>query len=341
MKKIYLSLIAFLSLLATNAQDIHYSQFYNAPLLLNPALTGFTPGIARIGVNYRNQWFNSAGNTFGKPAFMTTAVGFDMPIAVKNDAVGVGLFIAADQAGANTFSSVILQASGSYIKTLGKKRNHRLSAGFQLGFTHVSVKSQNFQFANQFDQANEFNNNLAADENIAKNKIAYANLNLGLLWYGKFSERFGMFAGGSFYNVTKPKVNVLGDEKQELYWRMNIQASADAKIGMRYHLLPSLMFMKQGVSHQLVTGLGLGIDITYDVAVTLGLYNRVNPHAKTNADAIIPYAGFEAKGFKLGVSYDVTLSNFKNTGKGVGALELSLGYTFKRKEYNLKNSLVC
>ena len=39
------------------AQDLHFSQFMNSPLLTNPANTGFIPdGDYRLGVNYRNQW---------------------------------------------------------------------------------------------------------------------------------------------------------------------------------------------------------------------------------------------------------------------------------------------
>src|SRR5690606_5705016 len=37
------------------AQDFHYSQFYAAPLYLNPALTGSTE-LSRAGLNYRKQW---------------------------------------------------------------------------------------------------------------------------------------------------------------------------------------------------------------------------------------------------------------------------------------------
>src|SRR5262245_54034814 len=40
-----------------SAQDLHFSQFMNSPLLTNPANTGFIPdGDYRLGVNYRNQW---------------------------------------------------------------------------------------------------------------------------------------------------------------------------------------------------------------------------------------------------------------------------------------------
>ncbi|MBP9136005.1 MAG: type IX secretion system membrane protein PorP/SprF, partial [Chitinophagales bacterium] len=55
MKNIFL--VSFLSCfsLFLKAQDLKFSQFYNSPLNLNPALTGKIPGIARVVVNYRNQ----------------------------------------------------------------------------------------------------------------------------------------------------------------------------------------------------------------------------------------------------------------------------------------------
>ena len=38
------------------AQDIHFSQFFQAPLLVNPSLTGVFNGDQRAIVQYRNQW---------------------------------------------------------------------------------------------------------------------------------------------------------------------------------------------------------------------------------------------------------------------------------------------
>jgi len=40
----------------SSAQDFHYSQFYNAPLHLNPALTGIFRGDIRAMGNYKSQW---------------------------------------------------------------------------------------------------------------------------------------------------------------------------------------------------------------------------------------------------------------------------------------------
>ena len=51
-------LIAFLLFFQKNchAQDIHFSQFFETPLLRNPALAGIFSGDLRIQAVYRNQW---------------------------------------------------------------------------------------------------------------------------------------------------------------------------------------------------------------------------------------------------------------------------------------------
>ena len=52
------------------AQDLHFSQVDQIPLLVNPALTGSEAQI-RAGINYRNQWKSLAS------PFQTMAAGFD------------------------------------------------------------------------------------------------------------------------------------------------------------------------------------------------------------------------------------------------------------------------
>lgn len=341
MKKIYTLFLVIGCGISLTAQDIHFSQTFNAPLWMNPALTGFTPGVARVGINYRNQWFSGPNNGFFKSPYMTTALMADMPFKVKNDAIGVGLMLANDQQGANTFSGIVVNASVAYIKTLGKRQNHRLSAGLQIGYTHESVKSENFQYASQFDANNQFNSTLQG-ESLAKNSAGYLNLNAGLLWYGKFADKLGAYAGASFFNVTSPKYDVLPGQKNRLYWRWNVHAGLDIILAEKYHLLPSGLFTRQGVNDQLNTGLGLGYDINPKANLTIGLYNRIsNLSSGVTADGVIPYFAFSISGFKLGLSYDATLSGLKNAGTGVGALEIHLSYTIQRKEYNFRNALMC
>src|SRR5437764_470156 len=51
-------LILFTSASSANAQDIHFSQFFETPMFRNPALAGIFSGDMRLNLVYRNQWQN-------------------------------------------------------------------------------------------------------------------------------------------------------------------------------------------------------------------------------------------------------------------------------------------
>jgi len=346
MKRILFASIMLVSVMVS-AQDTHYSQFFNSPLTLNPALTGLTKGSLRFGAIYRNQWFSGistpgGGTGFFNSPYQTPSVFVDAPIHIKNDAVGVGGMFLYDRAGAGSFGTFQGLISASYIKSLGKSGNHQLSAGFQVGYTQIRLNQTDLKWANQYDASNQYDPNIASAVALKPN-VGYVNLNVGLLYYGKFSERFSMYLGGAFFNATSPKVNLESNNaKKNLYYRYNVQGGFDIGFG-KFHILPSALFMQQAKADQLNTGLGFGFDFTEKVNMTLGIYNRANnlTNKDKQSESIIPYAGFEVDGFKLGVSYDVTMSKFKEAGKGVGALELSLMYIIMPKALNVKKIMFC
>ncbi|MFN8276970.1 MAG: PorP/SprF family type IX secretion system membrane protein [Chitinophagales bacterium] len=344
MKKI---LIPFLVIwcFAVQAQDIHYTQFYNSPLTTNPALTGLVNGTYRVGVHYRNQWFSGVNNGFFKSPYQTPSVFFDMPIKVfKHDNIGIGAIIYGDFAGAGAMNTYSFMISGSYIKSLGKDHNHQLSAGFQVGYSQLRVNSGDLHWSSQF-QNNEYNSQLPSGIAMAPNK-GYINLNVGLMYYGKIIPKLDLYFGGMVANTTTPKYNLSSaDAKRDLMLRWNLSGGLDIKLtkNNRFHLLPSVFFMSQSTADQLNAGLGLGYDIKQDVNFTLGGYARANNLANKDvqADAGIAYMGLDIKGFKIGASYDFTASKFKNAGPGVGGLEISLMYVGRAKNYELRNIMFC
>ena len=58
MKK-FLFVIILISIgVLLQAQDVHFSQIYEAPLAINPSFTGYFDGNHRIAGNYKSQWNN-------------------------------------------------------------------------------------------------------------------------------------------------------------------------------------------------------------------------------------------------------------------------------------------
>jgi len=345
MKKFYIALLASLIFLAAGAQDIHYTQFYNTPLTTNPALTGLINGSYRVAAIYRNQWFTGVNNTtFFNSPFQTPSISFDMPFILKNgDAVGVGALILYDEAGSGSIATFTGQLSASYIKRLGKEGRHQLSAGFQLGFTQYKLNSSDQRFASQYS-GNDFNPNVASGVALLPN-VNYVNFNAGLLYYGKITDKISLYAGGTIFNTTVPKVNLVsGTDKKSLNIRGNISGGMDFTLGRRYHILPSVLWMRQSVTSDLNTGIGFGYDINMRTNITLGIYDRANNilDSYRQAESLIAYAAFQIKGAKLGVSYDFTMSKFKDgNSTGTGGLEISFIYVGLAKTLTERNMLFC
>jgi len=79
-----------------SAQDLHYSQFYNAPLTINPALTGIFNGDQRVSASVRDQW-----RSVPVPWF-TATIGYDQKFyreKSKKSFFGIGGFLNYDRQG--------------------------------------------------------------------------------------------------------------------------------------------------------------------------------------------------------------------------------------------------
>src|SRR3982751_5724788 len=116
-----LSFGAFCTLLSmpSTAQDIHFSQFFEAPLLRNPSLAGIFSGDIRGQAVYRDQW-NSITNAY-KTGSMNAE--YKVPIGKANDFVTAGLQILYDRAGTVSWVSTHILPALNYHKSLGVERN--------------------------------------------------------------------------------------------------------------------------------------------------------------------------------------------------------------------------
>src|ERR1700722_19321847 len=89
-----LCVLLFIFLIAGSdgfAQDHMYSQFFNSPIYLNPALTGQFEGDLRMNLIYRNQ-FTSVPGSFN---YLSASVDYNIP----KFGGGVGLLITRSSEG--------------------------------------------------------------------------------------------------------------------------------------------------------------------------------------------------------------------------------------------------
>jgi type IX secretion system PorP/SprF family membrane protein len=319
MRKILLIIAVIVSGAQVYAQDIHFSQFYNSPLTLNPALTGKMNGAYRIGFIYRNQWFQSSPT--GVP-FMTYSGSFDMPFRFKNDAVGVGLMAYQDNQGEGFLKTLNVMVSGAYHKGLGKEGRHSIGIGVQLGYMQKKVDFANYKFERQY-QGTTYNPNLSNGENFGKGSKGLFDMNLGLFWNSMLGKRSAIYAGGAMFHVLAPENNFVQNIKFNMPRRYVGHGGADIGIGSKFSILPSVIFMYQDKASELNAGGALAYAFSESFTWYLGGFYRLK-------DAPIAYTAFDFKGFRLGFSYDFVTSDLKNINKP-GAIELSLLFIGKAK----------
>jgi len=324
-KKISL-LILSIVFYSAYSQDFHYSQFYNSPLTTNPALTGLTDGDFRLGGLYRNQWWNTT-NSFVNTAFSTPSIFIDAPIYINKSAIGLGLVVLNDRVSAGLLNDFTALGSFSYILGVGKNQNHIISFGLQGNYTNRSF-SDNLQFASQFED-NEFNSSYGNPEILKGKTFHHIDANAGIAYNAKISKTLKVNLGFSAFNIIATDYSSLEGSEQANYRRFSGQLGAD--IGNKFAVLPSILFMQQNNINQLNAGLALAYKFSEKTRLYLGAYNRSNAWLKNlQMDAMIGYLGMDINAFKVGLSYDYTMSNLKNAPKNTGAVELSLIYIHPR-----------
>src|SRR5690606_15066658 len=130
-----LIIVMMLACYCSQAQDIHFSQYYETSILRNPALTGIFTGDYKVGVIYRSQW-----SSISKP-YQTALVNAETRIPVRgmaNDFVSIGLLAYYDKAGSVSLQTLGLYPALNYNKSLSSENNTYLSVGFTGGFIQRS-----------------------------------------------------------------------------------------------------------------------------------------------------------------------------------------------------------
>lgn len=316
MKKFILFL--FFGSLSTSSifsQGIHFSQYYNAPMLLNPANTGLIDGDEwRVGLNYRNQ-----GATIPIP-YNTTSAFADVALfrnKLETSWLGTGLAVWRDVAGKGDLALTKVQGNLAYHILTSEKTS--VSGGIYASYNQRSVDFSKLTFDQQWDEFS-FNTNLPTGETNTKQKTTFTDIGLGM--------NFSFFNNSNFYVKASVAAMHINQPIETFY-------GANNKIGMRPQanleivfkasdviiFSPSLYYTRQKRASELVAGTLINFNTSNDISlkskeIVLGFYYR-------NHDAIIGTAGYKFGNSRVMFSYDHTISELAQGNNGVGAFELS------------------
>jgi|APTNR8051073442_1049403.scaffolds.fasta_scaffold00231_29 type IX secretion system PorP/SprF family membrane protein len=300
------------------AQDLHFSQFYNAPLNLNPGLTGVFSGDLRFGANYREQWASVP------VPYLTFSAAFDQKLYTPVTPGGLlswGLVFNYDRAGDGQLSWSQIGGSASYIQQVGSEQY--LSAGVQIKAGQRAFDAARLTFDDQFN-GDVFDPNQATQESFSKTSSAYFDFAAGANWFFKDEDsRTQVYAGVGFAHLNRPKVGFRNDDEVRLSMLSNVYASGVVQAGALTDLTFHVLHQLQNPYQETVAGLGgryhFNVERGKELALGLSFSYRIN-------DAIIACTEALYRNWQFGLSYDLNTSPFKVASQRRGGPEVSLRY---------------
>ncbi|MBA4198380.1 MAG: hypothetical protein C0459_12590 [Chitinophaga sp.] len=302
--------------LNASAQDLHFSQYFNAPLLVNPANTGFMPDYDyRVGGNYRNQWAN-VGNAYKTMSFWADGQLFNNRF--DNGWVGIGGVLLKDEAGGGTLTANRAFVSAAYHQVINDNGLLSIGAGFGLINKRIDVSKLTFdgQWNGKF-----FDITVPNNEPFNYTSVYYTDLQIGLNYAAFISDNLYINAGAAAYHLNRPSESFFAASvaKAIVEPRLNFFLNAQIKLGNLWIVNPNIYVSSMSTSLETVLGFNANRNLSGDgnSQLILGLYYR-------NKDAVIPVIGYQLSDYKITFNYDATISSLGTYNATQGAYEVSL-----------------
>ncbi len=326
--KLYIFFIALIYHLLIKGQDIHFSQFYNSPMNLNPALSGMFDGDYRFILNQRTQWRSVT------VPYRTFGISAEIKNALEKQRINGALSMYYDRAGDSKLSTFILAPVVSKMFHL-KDSTHYLSAGIQPVFTQLSIHYDELYFDEQYN-GSYYDNSLPVTETFQRQARAYFNLNTGMAYRYFKGLRRQVTAGYAWYNLLKPKQSFFNQNDVRLYVRKMLYVAATWQINNDFDVLPRILYASQHNFREFIFG-GL---LKYYLrkgdykAAYFGLFYR-------NKDAGYLAAGLDYRQWHFQLSYDVNMSKLVPASRSRGGLEIGVIYIFEKFKPVIKRFKYC
>lgn len=298
------------------AQDIHFSQFFETPLLRNPGLAGIYNGDLRLQMVYRDQWRSvtegyKTGSLNGE---------YKLPIGKADDFITLGAQVLFDRAGSAALTQTSLLPVINYHKSLSADQNRYLSLGFMGGVVNRSFDRSKITTDNTYTGGTD-------GEPTALPNYTYLDGSVGLSYNSNLSQdpEDNFYLGMAYHHFAKSKNTFFRDPTIQLNPKW--VASAGFRFGVTEFSYITIQadHSVQKSYRETIAGAMYGIKIGARVddpeyVLHGGAFLRWS-------DALIPVIKIDYSAFSFAFSYDVNISKLRPASLGRGGFELSLSYT--------------
>ncbi len=306
-------------------QDIHFAQYYNSTLNLNPALTGVFSGDYRLTGNYRSQWESVP------VSYLTFSGAFEQKFYsenLENSYFSGGFLFNYDQAGDSKLSLTNLGISGSY--SLQMSETIFMTAGVHIGIAQRAFETGNLTFDSQFD-GEQFNPNLPK-ETFDDTSLLGVDLSSGLNFRlqprdaDPLTKRSKLDVGGAVFHINQPNQSFNDDDEIRLNSRFSMYALGTLMLSNSFDIVLMGSSQLQGSYLEHIVGGGGRIFIIKDAGNELAIQLGASYRFGDFGDAVIPHFQMRIKQWQVGVSYDVNTSELQIATDRRGGPEVSVQY---------------
>jgi type IX secretion system PorP/SprF family membrane protein len=315
------------------AQDVHFSQFYEAQLYQNPALSGLYKGDVHVQAMFRQQW-TSISSPF-ETGYLSGE--YKVPVGKQNDYLTLGAQFMYDQAGTATLTTTLVEPSLNYSKSLNHNKDMYLSVGFMGGLTQRRIDQSKITTDYQYSNGGGG----YSGEVLANPNITYIDGSAGISFTTALGEdnRNHFYAGVSYDHFNRPRSSFYNTATVELQPKWVYSAGIKLFVSEQTFVEFHADHMEQGTYRETMAGglfsVKFGDLDDPDYVLGLGAFLRWQSD-------IIPVVRLNYRLFAVSLSYDANISQLETASQGRGGFELGVSFlAFTRLDNSTRNSTLC
>ena len=336
--KYFTLLMMLLSASTLKSQDIHFSQFFETPLLRNPSLAGIFKGDIRAQMVYRTQW-NNVTDAYRTGSFN---IEYKKPVGKGDDFLTIGGQVLYDKAGTIALTSTHILPVLNYQKSLSTDRNMYLSLGFMGGLVQRRIDQSKITTNSQYNGSG-YDGTLNNGENFTKTSYSYLDASVGMSFNTQLGENKNnnIYAGLAYHHFNKSnKASFYGNTDLEMIPKWVGSLGVRLNVSEESYCTLYGDYSQQGNYRETVAGLiysyRLGDD-PEDPRYVLHVGSMVRLK-----DALIPVVKIDVSHMAISMSYDANISQLRNATYGSGGFEFGLSYkNFNNKDNSTSNAVRC
>lgn len=325
--QILLIIFSQLSVLICKAQDFGFSQFYNTPTLVNPALIAEDDQNTRFNFSYRLQSLETDDNN------NTALLGLHYPTFFSKDGQrrGVlGLTFYYDN-----LVNFLESSGGLFTFAYGiKKPWGIINLGLQAGINQRRINNEGFTTDSQYTDEFGFNPDSDTQEAFGNQAIAFPTFSSGIyLRSNPESHKRFYYFGLALNNWNEPDIAFIGNVSNNLPRNFHMMGAWEAWRGVRLSIIPNFQWVNRLNENNLTLGswlhyhVGLGPEKDLSDVLKLGAWYHSNQIFTLGM-------GLDRKKYAITASYDLPLGQNQLAFPFRSTVEINVKFKITRTPKN-------